>query len=160
MKMPYYHATEIAGYVLDFYKTTFNFGGKDVCSSISNLKLQSVLYFLQANHLVERKEPLFSDEIEAMNFGPYVDSVYKKYAIYGSANIMIGKEEKEAKLKIFKKDQILMDEMLRTLKPYSAVGLFQIIRHQTPWIKAYHSPKYFNQKKIIQLEELYNFFIE
>ena len=28
MTMLYYHATEIAGYVLDFYKTTFNFGGK------------------------------------------------------------------------------------------------------------------------------------
>ena len=160
MTIPCYHATEIAGYVLDFYKTTFDFGGKDVCSSISNLKLQSILYFLQANHLVERKEPLFSDEIEAKNFGLYVDSVYKKYARYGSASIIIGKEEKEAKLKIFKEDQILMDEMLSVLKPYSAVDLFQLIRHQTPWVKAYESPQHFNQRKIIRLKELYDFFVE
>lgn len=160
MTMPYYHATEIAGYVLDFYKTTFNFGGKDICSSISNLKLQSVLYFLQANHLVETKEPLFSDDIEAMSFGIYIDSVWRKYAVYGSSNIIIGDEEKEAKLKIYKKDRILMDEMLRTLKTYSAVGLFQIIRRQTPWSKAYHSKSYENQKKVIKPKELYDFFVE
>ena len=53
-----------------------------------------------------------------------------------------------------------MDEMLRTLKTYSEVGLFQIIRRQTPWSKAYHSKSYENQKKVIKPKELYDFFVE
>ena len=71
------------------------------------------------------------DDIEAMNFGHISDSVWRKYAVYGSSNIIIGDEEKEAKLKIYKKDRILMDEMLRTLKTYEKLDYFKLyaVRH-------------------------------
>ncbi len=57
-----YNALEIADYVLGYYSFE-----RDI--NISNLKLQKVLYFLQANHLVITGKPLFVDNIEARDFG-------------------------------------------------------------------------------------------
>ena len=48
---------------------------------ISNLKLQKLLYFIQAAFLVEKGHACFPDEIEAWDFGPVVPAVYYKYKI-------------------------------------------------------------------------------
>lgn len=55
-----YKAEEIAAYVI---KTT---------EWMSNFKLQSVLYFVQAEFLVVKGRPCFEDPIEAWNFGPVI----------------------------------------------------------------------------------------
>lgn len=38
--------------------------------AISNLKLQKVLYFIQAEFLVVQNMPCFAEQIEAWDFGP------------------------------------------------------------------------------------------
>ena len=65
-----YNALSVAHYIIDFYNRN-NRG-------ISNLKLQKVLYFVQAEFLVGTFDhrPCFSDPIEAWDFGPVVPSVY------------------------------------------------------------------------------------
>lgn len=55
--------------------------------TISNLKLQKMLYFVQAEFLVEKGEACFSEKIQAWNFGPVVPEVYQQYKVYGAANI-------------------------------------------------------------------------
>ena len=54
---------------------------------ISNLKLQKLLYFVQAEFLVGEGSACFPEEIEAWDFGPVVPEVYHRYKAYGSASI-------------------------------------------------------------------------
>lgn len=46
-------------------------------NDLTNLKLQKILYFAQAEYLKEFKKRLFNDEIEAWQYGPVVRSVYE-----------------------------------------------------------------------------------
>ena len=48
---------------------------------ISNLKLQKILYFIQAEFLVAFDEQCFQEDIEAWNFGPVVPEVYRDEVI-------------------------------------------------------------------------------
>ena len=50
---------------------------------ISNLKLQKILYFVQAFFLEAKNEECFREEIEAWDFGPVVPEVYREYRKYG-----------------------------------------------------------------------------
>lgn len=45
----------------------------------NNLKLQKILYFLQARSLVEENRTLFNENIRKWRYGPTVPSVYREY---------------------------------------------------------------------------------
>ena len=100
------------------------------------MKLQKVLYFLQAQYLVSYNKKLFDDEIEAWGFGPVVPSVYHEYKIFGSASIP-GFNKKMPR--IAKEDAVIINEMLEHLRNMSSTYLTQITIHQTPWIRNYSS---------------------
>ena len=51
--------------------------------SLSNLKLQKLLYYAQGFHLAIKNEPLFDEDIEAWTYGPVVPSVYNQYSQHG-----------------------------------------------------------------------------
>ena len=76
-----YNALSVAHYIIGAC-SRLNFG-------ISNLKLQKILYFVQAEFLVSTPThtPCFSERIEAWDFGPVVPVVYHKYKVYGSGLI-------------------------------------------------------------------------
>lgn len=46
-------------------------------NDLTNLKLQKILYFAQAEHLKEFSKVLFKDEIEAWQYGPVVKNIYE-----------------------------------------------------------------------------------
>lgn len=46
---------------------------------VDNLKLQKLVFYSQAVSLVINKKPLFSDKIQAWDYGPVVPPLYKKY---------------------------------------------------------------------------------
>ena len=64
----YVQAIEVAGYICNY----------PTMSDIDNLKLQKLLFYSQTVHLVFNSEPLFSDEIQAWDYGPVIPSVYEK----------------------------------------------------------------------------------
>ena len=49
---------------------------------LTNLKLQKLLYYAQAWHLVFESRPLFDERIEAWVHGPVVPSVFRKFKRY------------------------------------------------------------------------------
>lgn len=51
---------------------------------ISPLKMQKLLYFAQGIYLALNDSPLFSDNIEAWQHGPVVNSVYQEYKHCGN----------------------------------------------------------------------------
>lgn len=57
-------------------------------SPVSNLKLQKVMYFLNAIHLLEYKAPLITDaNFEKWDYGPVIHSVYSEYSSNGANEI-------------------------------------------------------------------------
>ena len=103
--------------------------------TISNLKLQKILYFVQAEFLVDKDEPCFSETIEAWDFGPVIPIVYHKYKVFGSASIP--HITKNDACPFSSDDKKLIDGIVDECTKYSASALVDITHQQTPWKDAY-----------------------
>ena len=126
-----YTAIEIANYITE-YEHSQN-------RSISNLKLQKLLYFVQAQFFRELGEPCFSDKIEAWSFGPVVVNVYHAYKIYGSMDITEVKEDIYIGI-ISTRDKNIINQVLELFSDTPIYELVDITLHQTPWIYAKRNP--------------------
>lgn len=56
-------------------------------ASVSNLKVQKLLYYAQGHYLGKYGRPLFNDKIEAWAHGPVVPAVYRELKRYGNGAI-------------------------------------------------------------------------
>lgn len=91
-------------------------------SPISNLQLQKILYFVQREYVRQTGDPLFSDKIEAWQFGPVVKDVYYTYSVFGGSPIRFVDES------IFLDSQVtsIIDPIIeekRALDPWTLVDL-------------------------------------
>jgi len=147
-----YRAIDVAHYIID-YCDKHNI-------KMSNLKLQKVLYFVQAQFLVASSgtTPCFEDDIEAWDFGPVVPKVYQMYKIFGSSNISIDPKDPLNGYyeKIKPSDRNLIDRMIQRTIPYSAAQLVQITHNQAPWKNGYRP----RMNRVISNESIYDFFKE
>lgn len=138
-----YKVLEVCRHVIN-YSNDLNYG-------ISNLKLQKILYFIQAVFLVMRTEPCFEERIEAWDLGPVVPIAYREYKYYGSGNIPLitcciqvdKKNIWDSVVKeyhddvIAQRDKVLMDAVVDKFADYSATDLVSITHRQAPWKDAY-----------------------
>ncbi len=138
-----YKVLDVARYIIN-YSNTMEYG-------ISNLKLQKLLYFVQAEFLAftESKQPCFSEAIEAWDFGPVVREAYQEYKQYGGANIPSITEyyevtdDWEIKKKrydenvIDSQDRQIINQIVDGFADYSAAALVTITHGQKPWSDAY-----------------------
>lgn len=132
---------------------------------ISNLKLQKLLYFIQAVFLNEYNRACYDDTIEAWSFGPVVPNVYHNYKIFGAGNIPKRIFERNSFASIFTdtnsfgthlsaNDKEIIDWIVDSFSSYSATDLVDITHHQDPWLDAY-IPRYNNE---ITKEAILNYF--
>lgn len=143
--MTLYDVIDIAEYVIQRCKT--------LNCSISNLKLQKILYFIQAEFLVKRNKQCFNENIEAWDFGTVVPKVYYKYRVFGSSNI-ITVEKPDCNL-IKRKDRKLLNSVIDECSKYSSCYLLELILNQAPWKEAYRS----KETKIISAERIKEYFL-
>jgi uncharacterized phage-associated protein len=125
--MKEYEAKDIARYVV-FYCHKYRY-------PISNLKLQKILYFIQAYFLVKANKPCFSDVIEAWDYCPIVPSVFEEYKIFGSLNIPCTDDGSEFRY-IKDDDYDLLNRILSEVSKNTESQLTYITRNQLPWINA------------------------
>ena len=74
-------ALEIAKYFLFLARS------KNAGDTLSNLKLQKMLYYAQGHFLAIYHKPLFDDRIEAWDHGPVVRDVYNTFKKYQSNSV-------------------------------------------------------------------------
>lgn len=103
--------------------------------SVSNLRLQKLLYFIQAQFLVSNKTPCFHDDIEAWDFGPVVPRVYHEYKVFGSSSIPV--PIRTGNCGILPDDRALINRMLDNCARYSTTALVSMTHNQKPWRDAY-----------------------
>ena len=70
-----YNVLDVSRYIINYCNENYYL--------ISNLKLQKILYFVQAFFLEAKNEECFREEIESWDFGPVVPEVYREYRKYG-----------------------------------------------------------------------------
>lgn len=128
-----YNALSVAHYIIDYCNEHGN--------SISNLKLQKMLYFVQAEFLVStpKNTPCFKDRIEAWDFGPVVPSVYHLYKLFGSAPIPTRMNDVLVPYfeEISSDDQLMINSIVDDASRYTAAQLVQLTHNQAPWKNAY-----------------------
>lgn len=136
--------------VLDVCRHVINYSNQKGYG-ISNLKLQKILYFIQAYFLIEESHPCFQEKIEAWDFGPVVPEAYQEYKQYGACNIPpitsyiyfdnqnIWNSRRVAYVdnSISLKDKKLIDSVVDKFSNYSANDLVALTHSQSPWIDAY-----------------------
>ena len=121
--------------------------------SVSNLKLQKLLYFVQAQFLVTLNQPCFAAEIEAWDFGPVVPEAYHYFKIWGNSDIpTICAHNAEKNIKLC--DQKVMDDVLSNCAAYSASYLVDLTHNQSPWKTAYNGM----HNQIISLQSIKEYF--
>lgn len=122
-----YDALNVSKYVIDYENSKHR--------SVSNLRLQKLLYFVQAQFLVSNKTSCFADDIEAWEFGPVVPNVYHHYKMFGSS--CIPRSLEQGSYDIEESDKVLINKILDKCARYSTSRLVSITHNQKPWKDAY-----------------------
>jgi uncharacterized phage-associated protein len=121
---------------------------------VDNLKLQKLLYYSQAVHLVlHEKQPLFNEEIEAWDYGPVVPPVYHEYKPYGFDVIPPAEEESALNFEEIR----AVDMALSCFGVLSGPALLNQSHYETPWKNAYRPGR---PSGIITIESIYEYFKE
>ena len=131
MKMNDYDVLDISRYVI-------NYSNKKEYV-ISNLKLQKVLYFIQAYFLINTAngKRCFREKIEAWDFGTVVSKAYREYKRYGSTNIPTMESYLDSDNMIPEEDSKRIDIVVDFFSDFSATDLVTLIHNQDLWKDAY-----------------------
>lgn len=103
--------------------------------SITNLKLQKLLYYLQGFWLAIYDQPLFDEPIEAWIYGPVVPRVYHHYRGYGKNALPVSNENPYGITNPLetKEEEELFDEIYTLYNQYSSTALVNMTHSETPW---------------------------
>ena len=131
---------------------------------VDNLKLQKLLYYAQAVHLVrtENKEALFENQIQAWQYGPVVPDVYRIYKSHGVEPILVPEHTGDFRVfpeKITKKAMLFAQESIDMMLGYygekSGIELIKKTHAESPWQDVFDPAK----KNIeISRQSMYDFY--
>lgn len=145
-----YSALTVAKYVVvyaDEHRNTLH-------QFMTNLRLQKVLYFIQAQFICNVGYPCFKDELIAWKFGPVVPDVYYYFSSFSASIIKpYSTDAIESKIAINYKDQEQINIIIEKLDEYPSYELVNITHAQTPWRKAACTIN-----RVISTVDIYNYF--
>ena len=105
--------------------------------SFDNLKINKMLYFAQAWALVKLGHPIFSDSIQAWDYGPVIPDVYRAFKCCGSMPI-------DSPIDDFDETELSTEELELLLDVYRNYGQFTglALKNMThimgsPWNQVY-----------------------
>ena len=101
-------------------------------SFISNLKLQKLLYYIQAWHLAVFQRPLFPEKFQAWLRGPAIPEIYERYQGYRWRNI----DEEVKPPDLDARTVAFLEEVLKEYGPLDARRLEQLACQEDPWLAA------------------------
>lgn len=108
----------------------------DEGDSITNLKLQKIVYYCQAWNLAIHDEPLFDEPIEAWVHGPAVLSLYRRFKDGGDLAIDTSDVGTDPLEELSDRDRSLIDEVWNTYGPLSGSQLRNLTHQEAPWRNA------------------------
>lgn len=133
--------------IADYILTKAN---PEVGETITNLKLQKLLYYVQGFHLAIKGEKLFSNKVYAWNYGPVVVDVYHEFKEYGANPLPVPNNFDYDSIP--EEVQDLIDEVWDVYGQYSALKLMNLTHEESPW-------KDTNQSDVISDEKMKAYFL-
>ncbi len=125
--MPNITARDVASYTIQAMRKR----GENV----TNLKLQKLLYYAQAWHLVFHKGvPLFPERIEAWLHGPVVPPLFGEY----KHNMWQPIQDEVTAVELPEEIRDHIDEVLEAYGDLTASELSRLTHTEEPWLKARH----------------------
>ena len=124
LKLNGYSAVEVAKIVMKY--------SKEHGLEYSNLRVQKLLYFVQAYFIVALKKVCFNESILAWEYGPVVREVYDAIK-----NEEINLEEELFTHNISQEDKNIIENLVQNYKNKSTWELVEITYRQDTWVKAY-----------------------
>ncbi|MDR1321386.1 MAG: DUF4065 domain-containing protein [Gracilibacteraceae bacterium] len=121
--------------------------------SMTNLRLNKLLYFAQGLHLARYGIPLFDNDFEAWPYGPVAAPVYEKYKGYGRDAIRSVDPNYYQRLQGNEVDTLL--DVFREYGKYTSAGLVKLTHAKSsPWSETCNR----SQRGIIPMNEMKEFF--
>lgn len=118
--------------------------------TLTNLKIQKLLYYAQGFSLALYRRPLFHEKIIRWNLGPVVIEVYENLKGFGSDSIPAPENFDISK---FDDDDIeLLNEVFEVYGQFSAAALVNMTHEEPPWRTT-------KDKEEIDHKKLQNFFM-
>lgn len=106
---------------------------REAGDSITNLKLQKLVYYAQAWSLALLNRPLFGEAVEAWAHGPVVDSVYQEYKGFGSGTL----PRSRRRPRFTPQELTLLQDVLAVYGEHSAKFLENLTHDEEPWRQAW-----------------------
>ena len=103
----------------------------------SVLKIQKLLYYIQAWHLAVNEKPLFKGRFQAWIHGPVSREIYNRFVdtkfMYSSVGVsdLLGGEDK-----LDKDDKLSVDDVLDVYAEFTGSQLEEMTHKEDPWINA------------------------
>jgi len=118
--------------IADYFLTLVDSEAGD---SLSNLKLQKLVYYAQGFSLALTGKPLFADEIQAWQHGPVVPALYHSLKQHGSEPVPppengINRDDYPEEVRE------LLDEVYAVYGQFSASKLRNMTHQELPWKEA------------------------
>lgn len=99
--------------------------------SITNMKLQKLLYYAQGFSLAIAGKPLFNEDFEAWMYGPVIPAVYRKYSSFYNNPLPMPTDFQLDKFTT--EEQSLLNEVYRLYGQFSAWRLRDMTHEEPPW---------------------------
>lgn len=103
----------------------------------SVLKLQKLLYYVQAWHLAINKEPLFQGKFQAWIHGPVNREIYDRFSgskmMYSSVS---NSDCNGGQDRLTEDERIAVDDVLDVYAKYSGSQLEEMTHKEDPWLNA------------------------
>lgn len=157
-----YNVLDIARYVINY--------ANEKGTPISNIKLQKILYYIQAKFLVEENEKCFEEDVVNWTYGPVIEKAYNEFRTYGHRIICkqdkyqeIEFDEKSRSIQILEKnfdeskinnkDRLLIQEVIDKYISFEPFKLVKKTHEENPW-------KDTRQNEIITVESIKKYYCE
>ena len=129
--------------------------------SITHLKLQKILYYLQGEHFKAFGRPLFPERIEAWQYGPVVPNVYYQYVPYGALNLscLFSPTDKVNLQEVLSPEEIqCIDRVIDSKLNCTASSLVSATHKEAPWLEQADLVKE-GKRPVISNDSIYKFFV-
>jgi uncharacterized phage-associated protein len=123
--------------------------------SITNLKLQKLVYYAQAWAVALLGRPLFSEPVEAWAHGPVVDVVYQEYKQHGFHSL----PRAGRKPRFDDEERVVLEDVLAVYGEHSATFLEALTHGEQPWKDAWGDrPATSRSRRAIPLDRMRDFY--
>lgn len=119
----YYDVMDVAAYIVGY--------SIEQEMPVSNLKLQKLLYYVQAYFLVHKGRACFREEIEHWRHGPVVRDVYYEYKVYFNDKITSQIEYND---EFDLNDRRCIEEVVDSYKNYGPWQMVDKTHNEEPWV--------------------------